>query len=112
MLGMYDKAYAKLMTANLRLMKKLGQAMTSASEGFDFDVLVVSYGFGGSVTALRLTRRATASAFSKRARGLKDSSSPETSFVPRSSYSVPKIGCYGIQRIDALKDCSIVSGAG
>ena len=39
------------MTASLRLMRKLGRAVTH------FDVLVVGSGFGGSVAALRLTEK-------------------------------------------------------
>ena len=52
--GMSDELYAKVMTANLRLMKKLGPRMKPT---YDFDVLVIGSGFGGSVTALRLTEK-------------------------------------------------------
>jgi len=37
---------------------------------------------------------------------------PETSFEVSKYLFRPEVGCYGIQRIDALKDCLIVSGAG
>ncbi len=36
----------------------------------------------------------------------------DTSFDVKQFLFRPEIGCYGIQRIDALKDCLIVSGAG
>ena len=35
-----------------------------------------------------------------------------TSFDTKRYLFRPEIGCYGIQRIDALKDCLILSGAG
>ena len=36
----------------------------------------------------------------------------ETSFDVKKFLFRPEVGCYGIQRIDAIKDCLIVSGAG
>ena len=38
--------------------------------------------------------------------------SPTTSWDVKRYLFRPEVGCYGIQRIDALKDCLIVSGAG
>ncbi len=38
--------------------------------------------------------------------------SPNTSFELKKYLFRPEAGCYGIQRIDALRDCLIVSGAG
>ena len=41
-----------------------------------------------------------------------DDDLPETSFETTKYLFRPEVGCYGIQRIDALRDCLIVSGAG
>ena len=41
-----------------------------------------------------------------------DDDFPETSFDVKKYLFRPEVGCYGIQRIDAIKDCLIVSGAG
>ena len=80
--------------------------------GFDYDVLVVGSGFGGSVTALRLTEKGYRVGVIEAGARFEDDDLPETSFEVSKYLFRPEIGCYGIQRIDALKDCLIVSGAG
>ncbi|WP_243056753.1 GMC oxidoreductase [Nocardioides sp. SR21] len=82
------------------------------SADLDFDVLVVGSGFGGSVTALRLTEKGYRVGVLEAGRRFADDELPETSFDVTSYLFRPEVGCYGIQRIDALRDCLIVSGAG
>ena len=79
---------------------------------FDYDVLVVGSGFGGSVTALRLTEKGYKVGVIEAGARFDDHDFPETSFEVSKYLFRPEVGCYGIQRIDALKDCLIVSGAG
>ena len=119
MFGMSDETYAKVMTANLRLMKKLAgsehDARWRASErrlDFDFDVLVIGSGFGGSVTALRLTEKGYRVGVLEAGARFDDQDFADTSFDVQRFLFRPEVGCYGIQRIDALKDCLILSGAG
>ena len=81
-------------------------------KSFDYDVLVVGSGFGGSVTALRLTEKGYRVGVIEAGARFEDQDLPETSFEVSKYLFRPEIGCYGIQRIDALKDCLIVSGAG
>jgi cholesterol oxidase len=78
----------------------------------DFDVLVIGSGFGGSVTALRLTEKGYRVGVIEAGARFEDEDFAETSFDVKKFLFRPEVGCYGIQRIDALKDCLIVSGAG
>jgi len=78
----------------------------------DFDVLVVGSGFGGSVTALRLTEKGYRVGVLEAGARFDDADFAATSFDTKRFLFRPEVGCYGIQRIDALKDCLIVSGAG
>ncbi|HEU4811669.1 MAG TPA: GMC family oxidoreductase [Nocardioides sp.] len=88
--------------------------MTDSAPGseFDYDVLVIGSGFGGSVTALRLTEKGYRVGVLEAGARFEDQDFAETSFDTKRFLFRPEIGCYGIQRIDALKDCLIVSGAG
>jgi len=86
--------------------------MGGAHEDFDFDVLVVGSGFGGSVTALRLTEKGyRVGVLEAGARFADDDFSSGTLDV-KSYLWAPALGMYGIQRIDALHDTMIVAGAG
>ncbi|MBO0845400.1 MAG: GMC family oxidoreductase [Nocardioides sp.] len=78
----------------------------------DYDVLVVGSGFGGSVTALRLTEKGYRVGVLEAGARFADDDFASTSFDTKRYLFRPEIGCYGIQRIDALKDCLILSGAG
>ncbi len=78
----------------------------------DFDVLVVGSGFGGSVTALRLTEKGYRVGVLEAGARFEDEDFAGTSFDTKRFLFRPEIGCYGIQRVDALKDCLILSGAG
>jgi cholesterol oxidase len=78
----------------------------------DYDVLVVGSGFGGSVTALRLTEKGYRVGVIEAGARFADDDFAETSWDVTRFLFRPEVGCYGIQRIDALKDCLIVSGAG
>ena len=78
----------------------------------DFDVLVIGSGFGGSVTALRLTEKGYRVGVIEAGARFEDEDLPSTSWDLRRYLFRPEAGCYGIQRVDALRDCLIVSGAG
>jgi cholesterol oxidase len=79
---------------------------------FDYDVVVVGSGFGGAVSALRLTEKGYRVGVLEAGARIDESSYPTTSWDLRRFLFAPMIGCYGIQRIDVLKDCLILSGAG
>ncbi|MET0951863.1 MAG: GMC family oxidoreductase, partial [Aeromicrobium sp.] len=85
--------------------------MPSAPE-FDYDVLVIGSGFGGSVSALRLTEKGYKVAVLEAGKRFEDKDFAKTSWRLRKFLWLPQLGCYGIQRIDKLKDVLILSGAG
>ena len=78
----------------------------------DFDVLVVGSGFGGSVTALRLTEKGYRVGVLEAGARFADEDFAATSWDLKKFLFRPEAGCYGIQRIDVLKNCLILSGAG
>jgi len=79
---------------------------------YDVDVAVVGSGFGGSVAALRLAEKGYRVVVPEAGARFDESTYPSTSWDVRRFLFAPRLGCYGIQRIDALGDCLILSGAG
>ena len=79
---------------------------------FDYDVIIIGSGFGGSVSALRLSEKGYRVGVLEAGARFEDSDLPTTSWDLKRYLFRPEAGCYGIQRVDALKDCMIVSGAG
>lgn len=77
-----------------------------------YDVVVVGSGFGGSVTALRLTEKGYRVAVLEAGQRFDETTYPKTSWQVRSFFWAPKLGCFGLQRISLLKDVMILSGAG
>jgi cholesterol oxidase len=78
----------------------------------DYDVLVIGSGFGGSVTALRLTEKGYRVGVLEAGRRFADNQLPKNSWHLRDFVWAPKLGCTGIQRIHLLKDAVILAGAG
>ena len=78
----------------------------------DYDVLVVGSGFGGSVSALRLTEKGYRVAVLEAGRRFADDEFAKTSWDVRRFLWAPKLGCFGIQRITRLKDVTVLAGAG
>lgn len=79
---------------------------------FDFDVLVVGSGFGGSVTALRATEKGYRVGVLEAGRRFDTSTLPTSSWQLRKFLWAPAFGMRGIQRITPLKDVAVLSGAG
>src|ERR1700740_2563105 len=78
----------------------------------DFDVLVIGSGFGGSVTALRLTEKGYRVGVREAARRFADHEFAKTSWNLRKFLWAPMLGMYGIQRIHLLRNVMILGGAG
>ncbi|MCU1369122.1 MAG: choD [Ilumatobacteraceae bacterium] len=79
---------------------------------YDYDVLVVGSGFGGSVSALRLTEKGYRVGVIEAGRRFDTDTLPKTSWDLRRFLWAPGLGMRGIQRITPLKDIAILSGAG
>ncbi|MFI6573178.1 GMC family oxidoreductase N-terminal domain-containing protein [Nocardia fluminea] len=77
-----------------------------------YDVIVIGSGFGGSVTALRLTEKGYRVGVLEAGRRFADAEFPQTSWRLRSYLWAPRLGCYGILRMSLLKDTFVASGAG
>ncbi|GAA1635561.1 FAD-dependent oxidoreductase [Actinoplanes couchii] len=79
---------------------------------YDYDVLVIGSGFGGSVTALRLTEKGYRVGVLEAGRRFTDEQFAKTSWRLRDYLWAPALGCYGILRLTLLRDVMIMSGAG
>jgi cholesterol oxidase len=86
--------------------------MRDASSGEHYDVLVVGSGFGGSVTALRLTEKGYRVGVLEAGRRFRDDEFARTSWRLRKFLYAPRLGLYGIQRIHLLRDAVVLAGAG
>ncbi len=82
------------------------------SERFDFDVLVVGSGFGGSVSALRLSEKGYCVGVLERGPRWEARDFPKTNWNLRKALWMPSLGCFGILRLSFLSDVFVLSGAG
>src|SRR3954453_9864857 len=80
--------------------------------GFDYDVLVIGSGFGGSVAALRASEKGYRVAVVEAGRRFTDETLPTTSWDLRKFFWAPRLGWMGIQKITPLNDVLVLSGAG
>ncbi|MGW0867777.1 GMC family oxidoreductase N-terminal domain-containing protein [Streptomyces sp. NPDC002611] len=78
----------------------------------DYDVIVIGSGFGGSVTALRLTEKGYKVGVLEAGRRFTRESLPKNSWDLKNYLWAPKLGMYGIQRIHLLGNVMVLAGAG
>ncbi|WP_410641805.1 GMC oxidoreductase [Amycolatopsis sp. lyj-346] len=78
----------------------------------DYDVLVIGSGFGGSVTALRLTEKGYRVGVLETGRRFADHEFAKTSWRVRKYLWAPALRCFGIQRLTLLKNTFVMSGSG
>lgn len=78
----------------------------------DYDVLVIGSGFGGSVSALRLTEKGYRVGVLEAGQRFSDADFAKTSWDLRKFLWAPQLGMYGIQRIHLLRNVMILAGAG
>ncbi|QMU72678.1 GMC family oxidoreductase [Streptacidiphilus sp. P02-A3a] len=89
-----------------------GQDAPRAEPGYDYDVVVVGSGFGGSVSALRLTEKGYTVAVLEAGRRFTPQTLPKNSWDSRNYLWAPALGMYGIQRFHVLKNVMVLGGAG
>jgi cholesterol oxidase len=79
---------------------------------FDYDVVIIGSGFGGSVAALRAAEKGYRVGVMESGRRWKDEDIPKTQWDLPHFLWQPEAELYGIQRIEYLDDVLILSGAG
>src|SRR5688500_6310174 len=79
---------------------------------FDYDVVVIGSGFGGSVSALRLTEKGYRVGVLEAGRRWNAETLPRSNWNLHKSLWAPKLGFTGPQRISLLGKCAVFSGAG
>lgn len=78
----------------------------------EYDFVIVGSGFGGAVSALRLTEKGYKVAVLEAGKRLQLQDFPKTNWDLRRFLWLPRLSCYGIQRMTLLHDVLVVSGAG
>ncbi|BBX71765.1 GMC family oxidoreductase [Mycolicibacterium psychrotolerans] len=78
----------------------------------DYDVVIIGSGFGGSVSALRLTEKGYKVLVLEAGKRFADPDFAKTSWNLRKFLWAPRLGMFGIQRIHLLNNVMILAGAG
>ncbi len=86
--------------------------MATAHDSFDFDWLVIGSGFGGSVSALRLSEKGYSVGVLECGRRFADHEFPSATSDLKRYFWNPRLGMKGIFRLTTFKDVSVVSGCG
>ncbi len=81
-------------------------------DAYDYDVIVVGSGFGGSVTALRLTEKGYRVGVLEAGRRFTPGTLPRNSWDIKNYLWAPRLGMYGLQRIHLLGNVMVLAGAG
>jgi cholesterol oxidase len=79
---------------------------------FDYDWIVVGSGFGGSVSALRLSEKGYSVAVLECGKRFRDEDFPKSTWDLRRYFYAPRMGMKGIFRLTQFKDVAVVSGSG
>lgn len=78
----------------------------------DYDFIVIGSGFGGSVSALRLSAKGYRVLVLEKGRRWRSSDFPKTNWNLRKNIWMPKLGLYGIQMLTLLKNVLVLHGGG
>ena len=83
-----------------------------SDNGFDYGVIVIGSGFGGSVAALRLAEKGYRVGVLECGRRFADDDFAKSAWTLRRYFWMPRLGMRGIMRMTMFKDVFIVSGNG
>ncbi|ATH08091.1 hypothetical protein BIY24_09050 [Halobacteriovorax marinus] len=78
----------------------------------EYDFLIIGSGFGGSVSACRLSQKGYSVAILEKGREYSDSDFPKTNWDIRKFLWAPLLKCFGIQGIKILKNLMVLHGVG
>ncbi|MGC5343351.1 GMC oxidoreductase [Streptomyces sp. DT171] len=79
---------------------------------YDYDVIVVGSGFGGAVSALRLSEKGYRVGVLEAGRRFTPGTLPKNSWDLRNYLWAPALGLFGIQRVHLLGKVMVLAGAG
>ncbi|MEN8164452.1 MAG: FAD-dependent oxidoreductase, partial [Acidobacteriota bacterium] len=82
------------------------------SQHFDFDVIIVGSGFGGSVAALRLSEKGYRVAVLEKGKRWTEDSYPRSNWNLPKSFWFPWVACYGAWSLHLLREVLILHGVG
>lgn len=77
-----------------------------------YDFIIIGSGFGGSVSALRLSEKGYSVLVIEKGKQHTDSDFPETNWNFRKWLWIPALRCFGIQKLNFFRHASILSGVG
>ncbi|MFJ8749802.1 GMC oxidoreductase [Streptomyces sp. NPDC102441] len=90
-----------------------GPAVPAADDdAYDYDVLVVGSGFGGAVSALRLSEKGYRVGVLEAGRRFTRATLPKNSWDIKNYLWAPALGLFGIQRVHLLGKVMVLAGAG
>ena len=83
---------------------------TSPESGYDY--IIIGSGFGGSVSAMRLSEKGYKVLVLEEGNWWEDDDFPKTNNNPFRFFWFPKLFCRGIQRIDFFRHAAVLGGSG
>ncbi len=82
------------------------------NKSWDYDYVIIGSGFGGSVSALRLSEKGYKVLVIEKGKWYKDEDFPRTNWKIRKWMWAPMAGCYGFFKMTYLNHVTVLSGVG
>ncbi|MCF4101648.1 GMC oxidoreductase [Gillisia sp. M10.2A] len=79
---------------------------------YDFDFIIIGSGFGGSVSALRLSEKGYKVLVIEKGKWFKDSDFPKTNWNLRKWLWLPALRFFGIMKLSIFRHIAVISGTG